>query len=325
MEEKEREPMPASAPSGKPNELYEKHVFSDTPLKPSEQVVPADEPETEAETIAFDRPTVLDKAYAERRADPVQPQMAPARRVTHAPSARRVTPKTKRFPDRLYSGETPKEAVRRMIREFCILLVFLLLVCVGFWGKGLVVDFFTNDAYTTIYQSTKYAEPVSCTGLSAGATALNDGCAAAQLVCTQRGAAIPAEALSETEETLFPDEVAACMASALSDEQVQVRAGMSNRDLLVRTYQSLQENRPVIVLLATEQAGETSLQYAVVTAMNTAEDTITVLSPDDGTKTYAIADFLAATRFDAYDDMPLDIRLGLTFGSFARNTAIFTT
>src|SRR5699024_12524425 len=48
--------------------LNEKRVFSDTPLKPSEQPAPAPAPEPEAKTIAFDRPAVLDEAYAARKA-----------------------------------------------------------------------------------------------------------------------------------------------------------------------------------------------------------------------------------------------------------------
>ena len=80
----ERETTAAPAPSdnnaintaNSTNELNEKRVFSDTPLKPSEQPAPAPAPEPEAKTIAFDRPAVLDEAYAARKA--AQPSAPPA-------------------------------------------------------------------------------------------------------------------------------------------------------------------------------------------------------------------------------------------------------
>ena len=104
---------------------------------------------------------------------------------------------------------------------------------------------------------------------------------------------------------------------------VQLRTGLSNRDLLVRIYESLQAGRTVIVLLAGEDGGETQLQYALVTALSAEADTVSILRPGSGEETCSIEEFLAATRFETYDDMPITVKLGLTFGSWSRNTAIF--
>ena len=87
----ERETTAAPAPSdsnaentaNSTNELNEKRVFSDTPLKPSEQPAPAPAPEPEAKTIAFDRPAMLDEAYAARKA--AQPSAPPAAAAAASP------------------------------------------------------------------------------------------------------------------------------------------------------------------------------------------------------------------------------------------------
>lgn len=327
----ERETTAAPAPSdnnaentaNSTNELNEKRVFSDTPLKPSEQPAPAPAPEPEAKTIAFDRPAVLDEAYAARKAaQPPAPPAAAQRPAAPAAPVRRAA-RQRAMSGRLYSGETPKEAARRIIREFCVLLVFVLLVCGGFWAKDLALNFFTDDSYATIYQSTQYADPVACTGVSFTDATGGDGYAAAQVVCARLGAPIAEDAFAETGETPFPSEVAACMETALSAERVQLRTGLSNRDLLVRIYESLQAGRPVIVLLAGEDGGETQLQYALVTALSAEADTVSILRPGSGEETCSIEEFLAATRFETYDDMPFTVKLGLTFGSWSRNTAIF--
>ena len=270
----ERETTAAPAPSdsnaentaNSTNELNEKRVFSDTPLKPSEQPAPAPAPEPEAKTIAFDRPAVLDEAYAARKAaQPSAPPAAAPRPAAPAAPVRRAA-RQRTTSGRLYSGETPKEAARRIIREFCVLLVFVLLVCGGFWAKDLALNFFTDDSYATIY-----ADPVACTGVSFTDATGGDGYAAAQVVCARLGAPIAEDAFAETGETPFPSEVAACMETALSAEA----------------------------------------------------DTVSILRPGSGEETCSIEEFLAATRFETYDDMPFTVKLGLTFGSWSRNTAIF--
>lgn len=318
MEEKRE----AAAAAGKPNELYEKQVFSDAPVKPSEQSGETAVPAAEAETIAFDKPTVLDEDFAARK--PAAPAPKPLSARASRPAAPARTAQRRTLPKHLYSGETPKEAARHILREFCVLLIFVLLVCGGFWLKDLAVAFLTDDAYAAIYQSTKYADPVSAAGFTLGETAENDGYAAAQIVCAKLGAPVADDALSAKTETVFPSEIAAYMESALSAERVQLRAGMSNRDLLVQIYESLRADRPVIVLLAAADGKDMRLQYAVVTALDAEADAISVLSPSRGAETtYSIADFLAATRFETYENMPFSVRLGLTFGSWSRNTAIF--
>lgn len=102
MEEK-RETAAASVPGGEPNELYTKQIFSDAPVKPSEQSGETAAPAAEAETIAFDKPTVLDESFAARKAAPPAAEPAPAR-----PAAPRRTAQRRTLPKHLYSGETPK-------------------------------------------------------------------------------------------------------------------------------------------------------------------------------------------------------------------------
>src|SRR5699024_2127244 len=128
----ERETTAAPAPSdnnavntaNSTNELNEKSVFSDTPLKPSEQPAPAPALGPDANTIALDRPAVLDEAYAARKAaQPSAPPAAAPRPAAPAAPVRRAA-RQRTTSGRLYSGETPKEAARRIIREFCVLLVF---------------------------------------------------------------------------------------------------------------------------------------------------------------------------------------------------------
>ena len=87
MEEK-RETAAASVPGGEPNELYTKQIFSDAPVKPSEQSGETAAPAAEAETIAFDKPTVLDESFAARKAAPPAAEPAPPHRGARHSGAR---------------------------------------------------------------------------------------------------------------------------------------------------------------------------------------------------------------------------------------------
>lgn len=335
--------LPDLLPEAPENELYEKHVFSDEPLKPSEQPealtpepLPAEE--MEAETIAFDAPTVLDEHFAARKsaapAQPPEPIAPRERRPARRPAEPRRTPlrsaaKQSHAParsvSRLCSGETPSDAARRIIREFCALLVFVLLVCCGFWIKNTVADFLTDNSYSSLYQSTVYSDTVQCGGVSLEPATLPDGYAAAQAVCAQLGKPITDRSLfvKGTDQTVFASEVAQCMKSVLSEDAVQLRSGLSNRELLIQIHESLRANKPVIVLLSETGADGMALQYAVVTGMNAERDIITVVNPNSGSAQYSFEDFLAATRFKNFKNPPFPVRLGLTFGSLSRNTAIF--
>ena len=310
------------------NELNIKQVFSDAPIKPSERPIapiqlPSDDENTELP--AFDKPTVFDERFAARQAERPRPE-ASRRPPRPAPTTpRRRTRHAAPGPRRLFSGETISDAARRIIRELCVLLLFALLVSGGFWLKGAISDFLTNDTYASLAQSTVDSEAVRCRGIELESTTLPDGYAAAQAVCTQLGQPITdRSAFTKTEEEIiFPSEVSACMADALSDGEVQVRSGLSNRELLTRIHENLRANKPVIVLLAESDAAGMRLQYAVVNSMNAERDAITVISPLSGEIRYTLEDFIAATRFSAYKKMPFQVKLGLTFGSLSRNTAIF--
>lgn len=307
------------------NELNFKQVLSDEPVKPSERpVLPIQLPPVEdnAETLAFDKPTVLDERFAARKAAQPRRAVQSSPRPAQTPAKRRAAARSS---GRLYSGETKSDAARRIFRECCVLILFVLLVSGGFWLKGVVVDFLSDDTYATLSKSSTYSDAVRCRDVPLESTALPDGYAAAQAVCTQLGRPITDSALfaKTEEEIIFASEVADCIKSTLPDHDVQMMDGLSNRDLLIRIHESLLADKPVIVLLAEPDAGSVRLQYAVVTGMCAEKDSVTVVNPNSGKIQYTMEEFIDATRFQTDQKMPFLAKLGLTFGSLSRNTAIF--
>ena len=124
-----------------PRELFEKQVFSDAaPTEESAEMLSSSflpEPE-------LNQRMVLDEDYAARKRDAeAAPAPKPAARTAYParPSSSPAAPRRVRtagLPERLCSGETPADAARRITREIAALLVFVLLVCIGFWGRNTV-------------------------------------------------------------------------------------------------------------------------------------------------------------------------------------------
>ena len=318
------------------DELSRKQVFTDLDTKPAQPLLiesPDDLPEP-----LFDKRAVLDEAYAEQKtqrenAAPDRPRTPSVRRdfsetppaLSRRPKAnkpRRVRPV--KFTDtRLISGEMISDALRRIAREFCALLAFCAVVGAVFGIKGFVVDQMTDDDYSSLARSTSYSAPVSIGTLEWTDPTLADGFAAAQAVCTQLGTPITDSTVLKKSghELLYPDDVTAGMQTALTAEQVKLKTNMSNLDLLTQIYMNLEAGKPVIVPLS-EPNGDT-IYYAIVTHMDAENDEITAQTLYNGSKTYTFEQFIAASRFENTDDLPLQVRAGLTFGAWSRNTAIF--
>lgn len=324
-------------PAGEQNELFKKQVFNDEPLRPAEP----EEEETDKqhfETLTFDKPAVLDERFAARKAEreaaqPQQKRPAPQTRPAatrpaakpvkrQAPAAQKSKPASRER--RLYSGETPSDAVLRITRQIAALVLCLLLVCGGFWVKGAVWDIWTDRDIEDVQKNIDYNAAANSTQLSLDQN-LPIGYDAAQAVCTALGqpispSAIPAK--SDDEDTLvFPADLAGSMETALGSQKLQLETGLTNTDLFKEIYKSLKKKKPVIALMLVADAESAELQYGVVTGLDVNNNRVTV-ALNEGVDTYTLAEFVAATRFENTKNIPLRLRLSLLFGTLSRNTVI---
>ena len=64
-------------------------------------------------------------------------------------------------------------------------------------------------------------------------------------------------------------------------------------------------------------------QYGIVTYMSPEEDVVRVLTAENTEQSFTLEQFIAATRLKDKKNLPFQVRAGLLFGAWARNTAIF--
>lgn len=251
------------------------------------------------------------------------PPAAPARTVKRAHVYASLSGRKPTWADKLlYSGETVSTASSRILRQAAALLLCLAVLAGILWVRNAATGFLIANDYSEIYEDDTYLDPVSVAFVSDPQT-LPSGYAAAKAMGLQFGERTDGKLFKKSVgEDIFPDEVLACLKTALPDREVEMKTGMSNSDLLTSIHESLSEGLPVVVLL-----GEISgFHYGIVTDMNTQEDFLSVVDPESGIAArYSTEDFLEATLLQSYQNMPAPQKLAVAIGSWVKNTAIFVS
>ena len=62
------------------------------------------------------------------------------------------------------------------------------------------------------------------------------------------------------------------------------------------------------------------MHYSLVTGLDILGNKVTIANPYGYVEEISLDEFLDRTRFDAYEDMPLFLKLGFAFGIFEKNT-----
>ena len=62
------------------------------------------------------------------------------------------------------------------------------------------------------------------------------------------------------------------------------------------------------------------MHYSLVTGLDIPGNKVTIANPYGYVEEISLDEFLDRTRFDAYEDMPLFLKLGFAFGIFEKNT-----
>ncbi len=133
-----------------------------------------------------------------------------------------------------------------------------------------------------------------------------------------------------TEKSLYDEygSVVTSTGSSFCDEmnkrfpnyRTNMRAYLTDSELLAAIYDSLAAGIPVPFEWAAKHDGEWTLHYSIVAGMDLANDKVIVANPYGYMEEPSVEEFLRRTSFEAYTDMPLHLRLGFAFGIFEKNT-----
>ena len=95
---------------------------------------------------------------------------------------------------------------------------------------------------------------------------------------------------------------------------------LSNTELIDRVYNSLLNGIPVPFEWAAKNNNEWTLHYSLIVGMAIPNDKVIIANPYGYMEDLTLREFLDRTSFEAYENMPIFLKLGFAFGIFEKNT-----
>ncbi len=180
-----------------------------------------------------------------------------------------------------------------------------------------------DDDFSGVYTDEKYRAPVFVEGVGVIEQDVSCGYAVIEMFSAWSGGGV-------TEESLYRQygRVVTSTGKAFCEEMNKqfpayttgMHKYLRNTELIDLAYDSLSRGTPVPFEWAALYGEEWTLHYSLLVGMDIPADRITVANPYGYYEELSVDEFLARTRFDAYEKMPLFLKLGFAFGIFEKNT-----
>ncbi len=179
-----------------------------------------------------------------------------------------------------------------------------------------------ND-FSSVFHDERYKTPVSVDGITVITQDVSCGYAVLEMFAAWSGSDI-------TEESLYEEygKVVTSTGRAFCNEMNKqfpeyttiMHKYLTNTELIDLVYGNLSNGIPVPFEWAALCGDEWTLHYSLITGMDIPNDKIKIANPYGYYEEISIDEFLARTRFDSYEKMPLFLKLGFAFGVFEKNT-----
>ncbi len=180
-----------------------------------------------------------------------------------------------------------------------------------------------REDVSSVLAGGKYRTPVSVEGVEVIRQEVSCGYAVMEMFAAWSGSDPP-------EERVYREygRVVTSTGQAFCDEmnkqfptyRTEMRKYLKDTELLDVMYDTLSRGIPVPFEWAAKQGEEWTLHYSLLIGMDIQNNRITVANPYGYTEVLPVEDFLARTRFDAFEPLPFWLRLGFAFGLFEKNT-----
>ena len=179
------------------------------------------------------------------------------------------------------------------------------------------------DDYSSVYKIEKYQTPILIDGVDVIQQNVSCGYAVLEMFSSWSHHSV-------TEKSLYDQygKVVTSTGNAFSKEMnkqfpeytTTICKYLKNTELIDAIYENLSDGIPVPFEWAALFGDEWTLHYSLIIGIDIPADRITVANPYGYYEELTIAELLNRTSFEAYEDMPIFLRLGFAFGIFEKNT-----
>ncbi len=181
----------------------------------------------------------------------------------------------------------------------------------------------TQDDYSAVYTDPKYQNPVKVENVEVIQQHISCGYAVIEMFSAWNGGNV-------TEDSLF-DEYGKVVTSTgknfceemnkqFPEYTTTMHKYLKNTEFIDIMYDTLASGKPVPFEWAALHEDEWTLHYSLIVGADIANDQITVANPYGYYEVVTLEELLERTSFQAYEHMPLFMRMGFAIGLFEKNT-----
>lgn len=178
--------------------------------------------------------------------------------------------------------------------------------------------------YKYLKDDTEYSYKVEIEGLELVTQHISCGYATIEMISSYYGNKVDEDTLSNKNggaiSTSSSGGFLREINESISSQRFVMKNYLPNDILLKEIHRSLKNNNPVALEWAAKYEGEWTLHFSVISALDFANDNITVYNPYGLIESISIDEFINRTTFEAYQNMPLFLNFGFAFGAFDKNT-----
>ena len=179
------------------------------------------------------------------------------------------------------------------------------------------------DDYSSVYENEKYQTPIMIDGVDVIRQDVSCGYAVIEMFSSWSGHSVTEKSLyDQYGKVVTSTGKAFCkeMNKQFPEYTTTIGKYLKNTELIDAIYENLSDGIPVPFEWAALYGGEWTLHYSLIIGADIPADKITVANPYGYYEELTVAELLNRTSFEAYEKMPLFLRLGFAFGMFEKNT-----
>ncbi len=200
---------------------------------------------------------------------------------------------------------------------FCCLLVVGLLIRLQIRTVKIHSDF------SSVFENEKYREPVYVDGVEVITQGVSCGYACIEMFSKWNGNDVTEEKLYDTYGKVVTStgkKFCAEMNKQFPGYRTTMHKYLRNEDMIDLMYDVLSNGIPVPFEWAAKYGDEWTLHYSLIVGMDIPENVITIANPYGYIEQITVEELIGRTSFEAYENMPLYLKLAFLIGIFEKNT-----
>ena len=203
--------------------------------------------------------------------------------------------------------------------------VLVLIICVALIALGItgIRTKLTQDDYSSVYTDEKYQTPVGAENVEVITQDISCGYAVIEMFSAWNGGDITEESLYDQYGkvvTSTGNKFCQEMNKQFPEYKTEIHKYVKNTEFIDIMYDTLASGKPVPFEWAALYGNEWTLHYSLIVAADIPKDKITVANPYGYYEELTLDELLERTSFQAYENMPLFMKMGFAIGLFEKNT-----